>query len=80
MLQTSGGLRSIYRLWKCTNDGIVENLGLGAVNDRNPNLVQNEMRSGRNYWFPVEVIGRSASVSFTSRKPIESRFENEGRL
>ena len=23
-----------------------------GVNDRNPNLVQNEMRSGRNYWFP----------------------------
>ena len=43
---------AIYRLWKCTGEGIVENQGLAAVSDRNPNLVENEMRSGRNYWFP----------------------------
>ena len=51
--------------------GYRRNLGLGAVSDRNPNLIENEMRSGRNYWFPRELIGRSGSVFFTTRKRIE---------
>ena len=46
---------AIYRLWKCTNDGIVENLGLGAVSDRNPNLVENDMRK----WTELLVPRRS---------------------
>ena len=47
-----GVMVAIYRLWKCTSSGIVENQGLGSVSDRNPRLEINELKAGRDYWFP----------------------------
>lgn len=39
---------AVYRLWKCTSDGSMENLGLAAVNP--------PFNGGRNFWFPRKFL------------------------
>lgn len=45
---------AVYRLWKCrsSTNGTIENLGLAAVEDRDPSMKMNVLRGGRDYWFP----------------------------
>ena len=64
---------AVYRLWKCRSatNGTIANLGLAAVNDRDPtvDLKINELRGGRNYWFP-ERKNRTSKMCLFPPSPV----------